>query len=289
MFALAVSKKEPEWVKQRRLEAWRVFRDTPKPTTKDEPWRRTDIRRLKLERVAPATGGATLNDLPSRLRKMIDAEEGAGLTLHADGGVVQVLEMVGFEPGTYLAGGYNRLKTEVSGREIENEDLVNWPNWLCLTFRPEGGDWFDPESVEMLEYRQELDLAFAVLHRSMRFRDADGRETTLRSRRLVDMADMHYAAIEWTLTPENWSGRVEVRSALDGRVTNAGVVRYRELNSQHLEPIRTDTFGEDGITLLVQTVQSRIEMAQAARTRILAGSSPAGVSSAGASYRGLAP
>ncbi len=32
-------------------------------------------------------------------------------------------------PGTYLAGGYNRLKTEVSGRDIFNEDLVNFTNW----------------------------------------------------------------------------------------------------------------------------------------------------------------
>ena len=31
-------------------------------------------------------------------------------------------------PGTYLAGGYNRLKTEIAGRVIENEDLVNLPN-----------------------------------------------------------------------------------------------------------------------------------------------------------------
>ncbi len=38
-------------------------------------------------------------------------------------------------PGTYLAGGFNRLVSEVAGREIENEDLVNWPNWLPLTFR----------------------------------------------------------------------------------------------------------------------------------------------------------
>jgi trehalose/maltose hydrolase-like predicted phosphorylase len=33
-------------------------------------------------------------------------------------------------PGTYLAGGYNRLETEIAGRVVENEDLVNWPNWL---------------------------------------------------------------------------------------------------------------------------------------------------------------
>ena len=43
-------------------------------------------------------------------------------------------------PGTYLAGGYNRLHTKVAGRIVENEDLVNMPNWMPLSFRPEGGD-----------------------------------------------------------------------------------------------------------------------------------------------------
>ena len=37
-------------------------------------------------------------------------------------------------PGTYLAGGYNRLESRVAGEIIESEDLVNWPNWLVLTF-----------------------------------------------------------------------------------------------------------------------------------------------------------
>ena len=41
------------------------------------------------------------------------------------------------------------------------------------------------------------------------------------------MADPHLAGLETTVVPENWSGRLEVRSALDGRVTNAGVERYR--------------------------------------------------------------
>jgi trehalose/maltose hydrolase-like predicted phosphorylase len=187
-------------------------------------------------------------------------------------GAMELVEAGGVHyPGTYLAGGYNRLTTEIAGRVIENEDLVNWPNWLSLTFRPQGGDWFTAESVEMLEYRQEVDLSIGVMERVLRFRDADGRETTLRSRRLVHMADMHMAAIEWTLTPENWSGRIEVRSALDGRVKNAGVARYRNLSSQHLQPIETAPVGDEGILLLVQTVQSRIQMAQAACTRIYKG------------------
>jgi len=45
-------------------------------------------------------------------------------------------------PGTYLAGGYNRLESIIAGRTNINEDLVNFPNWLLLTFRPGGGDWF---------------------------------------------------------------------------------------------------------------------------------------------------
>ena len=91
-------------------------------------------------------------------------------------------------PGTYLAAGYDRLETEVAGRRIENEDLVNWPNWLCLTFRPEGGEWFDLEQVEIVNYRQELDLKAGVMRRQMRVRDRQGRETTLQTRRLVHMA-----------------------------------------------------------------------------------------------------
>jgi Fe-S cluster assembly protein SufD len=88
VLALSAAKGEPDWMTQRRLEAWRVFRDTPKPTTRDEPWRRTDIRRLKLDRVAPATGGAQLDDLPVRLKEMMQAEGQSGVYLHADGAAV---------------------------------------------------------------------------------------------------------------------------------------------------------------------------------------------------------
>jgi Fe-S cluster assembly protein SufD len=88
VLALSRYREEPEWMKQRRLEAWRVFRDTPRPKTTDEPWRRTNIRRLKLDKVAPAIGGAQIDDLPSRLTAMIGGAEQAGLLLHVNGGAV---------------------------------------------------------------------------------------------------------------------------------------------------------------------------------------------------------
>ena len=61
-------------------------------------------------------------------------------------------------PGTYLAGGYNRLRTKLAGRVVENEDLVNMPNWLPLTFAIEGETWFNLDSMEVLEYEQRLEL-----------------------------------------------------------------------------------------------------------------------------------
>ncbi|MFQ5852019.1 MAG: glycoside hydrolase family 65 protein, partial [Candidatus Binatia bacterium] len=171
-------------------------------------------------------------------------------------------------PGTYLSGGYNRLTTEVAGRTVINEDLVNFPNWLCLTFRPENGEWFNLLAVEILSYRQELHLRNGLLIRSVRFRDKQGRESTVISRRLVHMGNPHLAAIEASITAENWSGRIRVKSALDGSVINAGVDRYRELNSKHLETVALGKAGEDGIYLLVQTNQSGIRVAEAARTQV---------------------
>ncbi|MDE0213385.1 MAG: glycoside hydrolase family 65 protein [Deltaproteobacteria bacterium] len=171
-------------------------------------------------------------------------------------------------PGTYLAGCYNRLETTVGGRVVVNEDLVNLPNWLCLNFRLEDGPWFDLAAVEILAYQQEIDLWNGLLTRRIRFRDPEGRTSFIRSRRFVHMRQPHLAVLRWTLLAEDWSGNVTVRSALDGAVVNAGVARYRQLNSKHLETLDQGRAGEDGVYLVVQTNQSRMRLALAARTRL---------------------
>ncbi|MGE0822134.1 MAG: glycoside hydrolase family 65 protein [Candidatus Binatia bacterium] len=167
-------------------------------------------------------------------------------------------------PGTYVAGGYNRLQTAIAGHVIENEDLVNCPNWLCLSWRPEGGEWFDMQKVALLSYQQQLHLKAGLLTRTLRIRDGEGRETTLQSRRFVHLVESHMAGLSLTLTAENWSGRIHVRSALDGRVTNSGVERYQRLNSKHLQPLRTGEGDDRGIVLVVQTNQSHLQIAEAA-------------------------
>jgi alpha,alpha-trehalase len=160
------------------------------------------------------------------------------------------------------------LKTEIKGKEIENEDLVNLPNWLCLTFRSPGGEWFDLTRIEIIQYRQELQMKPGILLRTIRFRDNDGRRTTVKERRLVHMAKPHLAALEMVVTPENWTGEMEFRSALDGRVVNDGVPRYRGLNNRHLDPLETQAADGDTIYLKVRTTQSKLLIAQTARTRV---------------------
>jgi trehalose/maltose hydrolase-like predicted phosphorylase len=171
-------------------------------------------------------------------------------------------------PGTYTHGGYNRETSIMAGVPVLNEDLVNLPNWLLLELRIEGEEAIGVNNVEILSYRQEYDVRNALLKRNQRFRDRAGRETTLESRRFVSMADMHQAAMEWKITPENWSGNVEVITALDGRIANRGVARYRQLEGRHLNPVSPRTFGPEIIALEAQTRQSHIYVAEAARTRI---------------------
>jgi trehalose/maltose hydrolase-like predicted phosphorylase len=171
-------------------------------------------------------------------------------------------------PGTYLAGGYDRLTTEIAGHEIENEDLVNLPNWLPLMMKIGDGDWIGPDRVEFLDYRQDINLEEGVLSRLLLFRDGEGRVTRWDEKRIVSMDDRHLAALAVSVTPENWSGRITIRSSLDGGVTNRGVPRYRKLNGRHLETLDCGT--DDGaiLTLRSRMVQSRREIALAARTRV---------------------
>ncbi|MCF8030084.1 MAG: trehalose-phosphatase [Desulfohalobiaceae bacterium] len=171
-------------------------------------------------------------------------------------------------PGTYLAGGYNRLQTEMAGRIIENEDLVNMPNWLGLTFRIPGEEWFNVDEMELLSYNSGVDFKNGVFLRNLHVRDHAGRETRIYHRRIVCMHSMHMAALETGIVPVNWSGDLEIRSSLDGQVDNSGVKRYQKLNNKHLEPVGTSEIDERTLGLQVQTNQSKLAVAQAARTEV---------------------
>jgi alpha,alpha-trehalase len=177
-------------------------------------------------------------------------------------------------PGTYVAGLYNRLTDQVAGTAIDNESIVNLPNWLALTFRIDGGPWFDIDDTTVLRYLVTIDLRRAVLTREIRFRDESGRTTSLTQRRFVAMHRQHVGAMETTLLAENWSGRLEFRSLIDGDVQNTGVERYRDLSSRHLTICVTRELSEESVVLEAETNQSKIRIGVAARNTVWRGNEP---------------
>lgn len=175
-------------------------------------------------------------------------------------------------PGTYAAGCYNRLTSNIAGRRVENEDMVNLPNWLPLRFRITSDEqavpWFTPENATLGDHRLSLDLRSGTLDRRLVYEDAAGRRLRVRQLRLVHMAHPHLAALRTEFTAENFSAEIEVEAALDGTVTNSGVERYRQLNGRHLTHVHTGTAPGHTVWLRCRTSASDIRIGMAARTLI---------------------
>lgn len=167
-------------------------------------------------------------------------------------------------PGTYMAGLYNRLKSPVGEKMVENEDFVNGPNWLHITFKVAEGEWFDPNKDEVIELERNLNFRSGILSKRMIARDRDGRETLIEAQRFASMANQHHAAIDYNLTPLNYDGYIRIKSALRIPIKNDGVDRYKELNQVHLQPVEQGA-NENISYALAKTVQSGIEVAVASK------------------------
>lgn len=167
-------------------------------------------------------------------------------------------------PGTYMAGLYNTLPSPVGDRMIENEDFVNAPNWLTISFKVGEGDWFDPNRDKILEMERNLNLLNGVLTKRMVAEDSKGHRTLIISRRIASMSNKHQAAIDYSITPLNYGGYIRVKSGLSVPSKNDGVDRYKELNQKHTQPIEQG--GAGNVTYIAaKTVQSGITIALAAK------------------------
>lgn len=171
-------------------------------------------------------------------------------------------------PGTYVSGLYNTLSTYISGKTVYNEDLVNLPNGLFLTFKIEEGDWFSLSEVDILSFRQELNIKEGVLSRKIKFKDKAGHITLLNEKRIVSMVQSHLTSVRLTIKPLNYSKTVTVKSKIDGTVINWNVKRYRKLNSKHLKISSLKKAGSNYVVLNAQTNQSKVKISEAAKIRV---------------------
>jgi Fe-S cluster assembly protein SufD len=83
---LAAALSEPAWMRDFRLRAWAVYENTPMPTTSEEAWRRTDIRRFKLDQIGPSLNGdGRASQIPAYLGEQLTEDKTGGSLLQVDG------------------------------------------------------------------------------------------------------------------------------------------------------------------------------------------------------------
>ncbi|PWG01079.1 glycoside hydrolase family 65 protein [Levilactobacillus bambusae] len=171
-------------------------------------------------------------------------------------------------PGTYIAGVYDKNITNVNGRDVENEDLVNMPNAQALSFGIDGQNRFEIKPENIQDIYRSLDLRTGILTIHMMIQLATGQMLRVVTTKVADMIDWHNYAIKYEITPLNFSGAIQIYSTIDGGVVNSNVERYRSLNEHHLH---TDGMSnhDNEIVLTGHTLTSNIQYAVAAK---LAGS-----------------
>ncbi|QDG66909.1 beta-phosphoglucomutase family hydrolase [Pseudarthrobacter sp. NIBRBAC000502772] len=177
-------------------------------------------------------------------------------------------------PGTYLAGVYNRLLSTVQGQDVEDEHMVNAPNWLVLDVRLDGTDWCSRGGLKILRERRILDMRRATLEREAVLEAPDGRRLALGQRRFVSMAQPHLMALNVTLTALGWSGSAEIRSGVDTGVTNENVPEDALLAHHHLLGLGVTEPAGPIPVIEVETSQSHVRIATALRTDVTGPASP---------------
>lgn len=171
-------------------------------------------------------------------------------------------------PGTYLAGVYNRLVSAVQGQDVEDEHMVNAPNWPVLDLRLDGTDWWSRRGLTILRERRVLDMRRATLNREVVLEAPDGRRLAVGQRRFMSMAQPHLMALETTFKALGWSGFAVIRSGVDSNITNENVPEYTLLAQHDLVSLKAPDPAEPVPIVEVETGQSHIRIASALRTEI---------------------
>lgn len=170
-------------------------------------------------------------------------------------------------PGTYRAGCYNRLESEIQGDLVETESLVNLPNWTLIQIYTEDQSPFTVK-LDDAEHLQCLDLHCGVFNRSYTLVDETGRQLHLRERRLVSMDDPHVAAVSLEIRPLGWSGPIVLDSLIDVNIENKNIASFEDYQHRHLLAVHEKS-EQDGIAVAhVRTVNSNIHIIQVTRTTL---------------------
>jgi Fe-S cluster assembly protein SufD len=111
--ALSRAKNEPDWVLAARLNAFEIYERLPAPARTDEEWRRTSLRGLKLDRLAPFAGADAAR---------VDTLAGVLPSAEA-GGVSNESAFAGVQVQRDAATIYSEVNASITGQGVIFSDL----------------------------------------------------------------------------------------------------------------------------------------------------------------------
>jgi len=127
--------RDGKWYAAERMRAWQDYQSMPMPTLQDEPWRRTDIRAMRWDKVLPEAlrdkerSGGSNGSVPARLRKPLVGRKQGGQVVVSDGLLVESsLDQTAVDKGVVFtdllsaARTYPELLAEYMGKLVPVQD-----------------------------------------------------------------------------------------------------------------------------------------------------------------------
>jgi kojibiose phosphorylase len=142
---------------------------------------------------------------------------------------------------------------------IYNTQLANAPNWTDFSVFIDG-ERFRMDRGQVLDYHREVDLRNGVLRRKVRWQSPAGKTIALSFERFASLADQHLLGLRVGVEALDFSGLVEFRAGLPGRMDNEGWLHW-------------DWTGQGGIDgqgayLVVQTRTTMLRLSEAFKLNV---------------------
>ena len=115
-------------------------------------------------------------------------------------------------PATFVAGIYEK------SADYNYNELVNLPDWTRIGIFIEGNvvNLFD---TKIISHRRYLDFKNGITIREWISQDNNGRITNIKFIKYISLSNKHEAGKALIINPENYSGKIKVRSGIDAAMT----------------------------------------------------------------------
>ncbi|MFI5158529.1 MAG: glycoside hydrolase family 65 protein [Sphingobacteriales bacterium] len=125
--------------------------------------------------------------------------------------------------GNYIAGVYYPDKTRVgwwkNGYPENFAKVLNAANWIGIDINIEN-EQLDLATCKVLEFKRVLNMREGYLQRTFTAELENGRQIKVNAKRFCSIVDEEAGAIEYTITPVNFSGAIIINSYIDGDIAN---------------------------------------------------------------------